>query len=199
MNRAILDSPFDQELQSITTSFGVLLRSIVTTVDEQGLKRRHLERHNRAVEAFFSGLMERSYESDASRALQDRLHKNRDRLFTFLHHDGVSWNNNLAENAIKRFSYYREDVGRSIKEGLVEHLQLLSLYQTCKVRGISFLKFLLSRERDLDAFSETRRQRYRAPQVELYPKGYVPPYLITLRRRKRSEPAVGLIDMVEQP
>jgi hypothetical protein len=26
----------------------------------------------------------------------------------------------------------------------VEHLELLSLYQTCKVRGISFLKFLLS-------------------------------------------------------
>jgi Transposase IS66 family len=155
-----------------------------------------LERHNRAVEAFFDGLMERSYESDASKALQDRLHKNRDRLFTFLHHDGVSWNNNLAENAIRRFSYYREDVGRSIKErGLVEHLELLSLYQTCKVRGISFLKFLLSRERDLDAFSETRRQRYRAPQVELYPKGYLPASLITLRRGKRRESAID--DAVE--
>ncbi|WP_409998812.1 hypothetical protein [Bradyrhizobium sp. SZCCHNS2022] len=27
--------------------------------------------------------------------------RNRERLFTFLRHDGVSWNNNLAENAIK--------------------------------------------------------------------------------------------------
>jgi hypothetical protein len=200
MNRAILDNPFDQELQSITASFGVLLRSIVMTVDEHGLKRRHLERHNRAVETFFDGLMDQSYESDASKALQERLHRNRARLFTFLQHDGVSWNNNVAENAIRRFGYYREDVGRSIKEkGLVEHLELLSLYQTCKVRGISFLKFLLSRERDLDAFSESRRHRYSAPRVEVYPKGYVLPSLNTLRQGKRSKPTVGAIGMVDQP
>ena len=170
------------------------------TVDEHGLKRRHLERHNRAVETFFDGIMDKSYESDASKALQERLHRNRDRLFTFLQHDGISWNNNLAENAIRRFSYYREDVGRSIKEkGLVEHLELLSLYQTCKVRGISFLKFLLSRERDLDAFSESRRHRYSAPRVEVYPKGYVLPSLNTLRQGKRSKPTVGAIGMVDQP
>jgi len=192
MNRAILDNPFDQELQSITTSFGVLLRSIVMTVGEHGLKRRSLERHNRAVETFFNGLTSHSYESDASKTLQERLLRNRDRLFTFLHHDGVSWNNNVAENAIRRFSYYREDVGRSIKErGLVEHLELLSLYQTCRVRGISFLKFLLSRERDIDAFSESKRRRHRASRVEQYPKGYLPPPLMTLRRGKRRDDTVN--------
>jgi hypothetical protein len=58
----------------------------------------------------------RAYESDAANALQDRLLRNRGRLFTFLHHDGVSWNNNVAENAIKRCGYYRDDVGSSIKE-----------------------------------------------------------------------------------
>ena len=132
MNRAILDNPFDQELQSITTPFGALLRSIVVTIDEHGLKRRHLERYSRAVVTFFQALTDRVYESDVSKALQDRLVRNRDRLFTFLHHDGVSWNNNLAENAIKRFGYYRDHVGRAIKEtGLSEHLVLLSLYQTC--------------------------------------------------------------------
>ena len=40
MNRAILDNPFDQELQSITVPFGALLRSIVVTIDEHGLKRQ---------------------------------------------------------------------------------------------------------------------------------------------------------------
>jgi predicted RecB family nuclease len=139
MNRAILDNPFDQELQSITTPFGSLLRSIVMTVDEHGLKRRHLERHSREVTTFFDGLTEHVYQSDASKALQERLVRNRDRLFTFIHYDGVAWNNNCAENAIKTFSYYREDVRRSIKEtGLTEHLVLLSLFQTCRMRGISF-------------------------------------------------------------
>ncbi len=104
MNRAILDNPFDQELQSITAPFGVLVRSIVMTIDEHGLKRRHLERHPRAVGIVFQGLSDHVYEADASKALQERLLRNRERLFTFLHHDGVLWNNNPAENAIKRIS-----------------------------------------------------------------------------------------------
>ena len=128
MNREILDNPFDRELQSITEPFGALLRSIVMTVDEYGLKRRYLKTHNKAVVAFFDALEDGIYESDASKALQERLLRNRDSLFTFMQHDGVSWNNNLAEDAIKRISNYREDVGRSVKEaGLTEHLVLLSL------------------------------------------------------------------------
>jgi predicted RecB family nuclease len=186
MNRAMLDNPFDQELQSITSPFGALLRSIITTVDEHGLKRRHLERYTGAVATFFEGLTDHVYESDASKALQERLLKNRDRLFTFLHHDGVSWNNNIAENAIKQFSRYREYVGRRIQEaGLTEQLILLSLYQTCRVRGVSFLRFLLSRERDIDAFSSNKRPRRHAPLVELYPKGYLPPPLVALRQKKQ--------------
>jgi hypothetical protein len=115
------------------------------------------------------------------------LLKNRDRLFSFLDHDGVSWNNNLAENAIKRVSDLRDDVGRAMKEaGLTEHLVLLSLYQTCRVRGISFLRFLLSRERDMDAFSAGKHRHHRVPRIELFPKHYTPPSLISLRREKRK-------------
>jgi hypothetical protein len=158
------------------------------------LKRRYLERHAKAVATFFTGLTDRAYESDASKALRERLLRNRDRLFTFLHHDGVSWNNNLAENAIKRISYYREDVGRSVKEaGLTEHLVLLSLYQTCRVRELSFLRFLLSRERDMDAFTGGKRMRHRAPLVELYPRGYLP----SLRRGKTT-PAIDATAVIER-
>jgi hypothetical protein len=191
MNRAILDNPFDQELQSITAPFGALLRSIVTTIDQHGLKRRYLQTHAKAVGAFFEALAERFYESDACKALQERLLRNRERLFAFLQRDGVSWNNNLAENAIKRVSDYREDVGRSVKAaGLAEYLVLLSLFQTCRVRDISFLKFLLSRERDMNAFEAGKRRRRRAPDIETYPKGYLPPSLVSLRRgttRRASE------------
>nr|WP_024513207.1 transposase [Bradyrhizobium sp. ARR65] len=185
MNRAILDNPFDQELQSITTPFGALLRSIVTTIDEHGLKQRYLRIHAKTAEAFFDALAERFHESEASKALRERLLRNRQRLFTFLQHDGVSWNNNLAENAIKRISDYREDVRRSAKEaGLAEYLVLLSLYQTCRVREISFLKFLLSQKRDVDAFVASKRHRRRLQHVEVYPKGYLPPSIISVRRGK---------------
>jgi hypothetical protein len=199
MNRAILDNPFDQELQSITMPFGALLRSIVMTVDEHGLKRRYLERHTTAVRNFFEDLTEKTYESDVSKALQERLLRNRGRLFTFVNHDGISWNNNLAENAIKRFGYYRDDVGRTIKEtGLTEHLVLLSLYQTCRVRDISFLRFLLSRQRDIDAFCQNKRLAHRGLRVELYPKGYTPSSSVSLRQGKGRQPAAGKMGGVVQ-
>src|SRR5207253_1077848 len=108
--------------------------------------------------------------SEAAEALRQRLLKYQDKLFTFVKYDGVPWNNNNAENAIKRFAYYREDTVGVMKEpGLKDYLVLLSLCHTCRYKGISFLKFLLSRERDIDAFCEGKRRRLRLPVVELYP------------------------------
>jgi uncharacterized protein (TIGR03067 family) len=104
------------------------------------------------------------------------LVKYRDKLFTFIQHDGVPWNNNNAENAVRQFAYYRDgNPGRLREPGLKDYLVLLSLYQTCRYRGVSFLKFLLSKERDLDAFCQQRRRRRRSPLVEVYPKGVVRP------------------------
>jgi hypothetical protein len=109
-------------------------------------------------------------------ALRARLLKYRDKLFTFLRHDGVAWNNNTAENAIKRFAYYREGTVGCLKEpGLADYLVLLSIYQTCRYRGVSFLKFLLSGERDVDAFCEHPRRKRRRPLIEVYPKGITRP------------------------
>ena len=188
MNQDLLNSPFDEELQSVTKPFGSLLRSIVVTIDEHGLKRRYLAPHAEQVEEFFRMLSAQSPESDAARTLRDRLLKSQHKLFTFLHYDSVPWNNNNAENAIKQFAYYREDTTGTMKEaGLNDYLVLLSIYQTCRVRGKSFLRFLMSRERDMDAFFEGKRRVRRTPQVQVYPKGYIPSSLISLRRGKTEE------------
>lgn len=56
LNRAILGNPFDQRVQSITGPFGVLLRSIVTTIDQHGLKQRHLQTHIKAADIFLMQL-----------------------------------------------------------------------------------------------------------------------------------------------
>ena len=60
---------------------------------------------------------------------------------------------------------------------------LLSICQTCRYKGVSFLKFLLSRERDIDAFCERPRRRRRSPIIEVYPKGVV---RTDFRPRKRT-------------
>jgi hypothetical protein len=104
------------------------------------------------------------------------LVKNQDKLFTFIKHDGVPWNNNNAENAIRRFGYYREDTpGRLVESGLKDYLALLSICHTCHYKGISFLKFLLSKERDIEAFCQRPRRRRRTPIIEVYPKGVIRP------------------------
>jgi hypothetical protein len=161
----------------------VLLRKVVTTIDQHGLKRCYLKKHDRAVARFFESLARQSFRSEAAEALRQRLLKNREKLFTFIQYDGVPWNNNNAENAIKRFAYYREDTVGIMKEpGLKDYLVLLSLCHTCRYRSIGFLRFLLSRERDIDAFGPGRHAK-RRPVIEVYPKGFIPPHLARLRKK----------------
>jgi predicted RecB family nuclease len=188
MNQDLLNNPFDEELQSVTGPFGALLRDIVTTIDQHRLKQRHLKRHDRDVAQFFESLTTKSFRSDAAEALRERLLKNRDELFTFLHHDGVPWNNTNAENAIKQFARHRENAAGVMKEaGLKDYLLLLSVCHTCRYRGISFFKFLLSRERDIDAFIARGRGRRRRPVIETYPKGFIPCHLLQLRSKATRE------------
>jgi hypothetical protein len=136
-------------------------------------------------------LSAQSPRSDAARALQDKLLKWQHKLFTFIRYDSLPWNNNNAENAIKRFAYYREDRTGAMKEaGLNDYLILLSIFQTCRYRGINFLKFLLSRERNIDVFSPTKRIRRRHRSIELYPKGFTP-HLTQLGKRKKHSESTG--------
>jgi len=176
INQELLNNPYDEELQSISRPFGALLRAIVETVHEYGLKRRYLMKHKRDVEIFFGWLSEQTFGSEAAVWLHDRLTKYRNKLFTFIDHDGVPWNNNNAENAIKHFAYFREETTGMMKErGLGDHLVLLSICQTCRYKGVSFLKFLVSRQRDIDRFCETGRRRREVPPCDRYPGGFTPP------------------------
>jgi hypothetical protein len=191
INQELVSNPFDEELRSISQPFGTLLQAIVRTVDQHGLKKRYLSGHERGVVKFFQHLTETRFTSEVAGALRDRLLKYRERLFAFIHYDGVPWNNNSAENAIKRFAYYREGtVGVLTEAGLNDYLVLLSIYQSCRYKGVSFLRFLLSRDLDLEAFRARRTESGRRTLIEVYPEGFSPPHLARLRRQK-SRPGEG--------
>lgn len=175
LNQELLNQPYDDELKSVTGPFGTLLRAVIATVDEYGLKRHHLRKHQRDVTAYFDRLSGQTFRSAAAEEVRTRLLKQRDKLFTFLDHDGVPWNNNNAENAIKRFAYYREDTNGNLCEGgLTDYLTLLSVCQTCRYKGVSFLRFLMSGCKDVDAFGAGKRRRRWLPALQVYPKGFVP-------------------------
>jgi RNase_H superfamily len=85
-----------------------------------------------------------------ARLLKKRLQKSGEKMFTFLDHDGVPWNNNNAEHAIKRFARYRRDAdGRFTERTLEEYLVLASVFETCEFNNVNVLRFLLSKEATL--------------------------------------------------
>jgi hypothetical protein len=128
LNDDQLKHPFDAELKQLTVQFAGLLQAVVETIDRYGLKKYHLHKHKKDVVRFYAAELAAPYQSEIARHYQDRFLKYRDKLFTFLDHDGVPWNNNNAENAIKRFVSRRKMIGPFFSEdGLRQYLVLLSI------------------------------------------------------------------------
>lgn len=172
INEDLCKQPFNDEIKDIARRFASLLRVIVESVDRFGLKTRHLRKHRPAVDGFFKEILGHAYQTEVATGYQKRFGKNRDRLFTFLDHDGVPWNNNNAEHAIKAFARLRNIFGgTSTVKGMQQYLILLSISETCKNKGVSFLEFLLSGESDVDRFSA--RARRSAQPYSRQPRGAV--------------------------
>jgi len=173
INNDLKANPYDEELKALAGEFGKLLRAIVGTIDKFGLKKCHLHKHKGDVDRFFRALESRVYHSELAEGYQKRFRKCEGKLFTFLDHDGVPWNNNPGEHAIKAFAWSREvSDGLMSKEGLSDFLVLLSVRQTCKFRGVSFLKFLLSQEEDVETYCRQGRKQKPTVGLEIYPPGF---------------------------
>jgi predicted RecB family nuclease len=145
INEDLLKQPFNDELTFVAKRFGILLRDIVETVDRYGLKKVHLGKHKRSAERFLTDVAALRCSTEVGSALKKRIEKNRDKLFTFLDHDGVPWNNNNAEHAVRAFTRLRNGMATSTPRGTTDYCILLSLQQTLRCRGIGFLNFLRSR------------------------------------------------------
>src|SRR5215469_616135 len=160
LNDDVLCHPYDEELKGIVKEFAELLKGIVETVDHRGLKARFLRRHRRSVERFYKRLFQLPCQSEEALKCRQRFERNRDKLFTFLNCDGVPWNNNNAEHAVKAFAKLRNIVRGSFTPNTIQkQLVLLSVCQTCKYMGVDFLDFLRSGEKDIRTFAENRRGR----------------------------------------
>jgi hypothetical protein len=154
VNEDVFHNPFDEELKRLAQGLVGVLRPIIATIDRYGLKKYHLHKHKGEVAHYFHDLSGQVFSSEPARKYQKRMEKYRDKLFVFLDHDGVPWNNNNAENAIKRFTSRRKMLGASFTEkGLQDYLVFLSIYQTCRHKRLSFLRFLRSGTFDIDAFA----------------------------------------------
>ena len=125
LNDDMLKNPYDDELRQIVQQFGNLLRPIIDTVDRRGLKKHFLRKHLSDVERFYKWLLTREWQSEVAAKCRQRFEKNRKKLFTFLSYDGVPWNNNNAEHAMKAFASLRDVIeGTTTPTGIQEYLVL---------------------------------------------------------------------------
>jgi hypothetical protein len=153
INDDLLKSPFDEELKEVASRFTGLMTPIIGAIDRYGLTKRHLAKFVTEAVRYRHWLAGTCFTSKAAQHYQDRIGKYGDRLFTFLSHDGVPWNNNLAENAVKMVVSRRKMLdGLMSKDGITNYLIFLSIYQTLRRKGGSFLRFLLSGKTDLFEF-----------------------------------------------
>lgn len=160
LNDAVLKHPYDEELKWLVRGFADLVKPMIETVDRFGLKSHFLRKHLQSVARFYRNLSKCRFHTEMATKLKERFLRNRDKLFTFLNHDGVPWNNNNAEHAVKAFAGLRNVIGGVTSEnGIRDYLVLLSICETCKYRGLDFLDFLLSGEKDIEAYTESRRMK----------------------------------------
>ena len=145
INDDLFKNPFDKQLKELAENFTIVLKPIIDTIDQFGLRKHYLKRHRRFVDTFLEGVLSQDYTSEFATSYQRRIEKNRDKLFRFIEYDGIPWNNNNAENAIKRFAELRRNIGgRSTEEGIREYLILLSISETLKRKRRNVLRFFMS-------------------------------------------------------
>ena len=83
----------------------------------------------------------RQWQSEMAAKCEQHFEKNRKKLFTFLGYDGVPWNNNNAEHAMKAFAALRDVIeGTTTASGIEEYLVLLTSPQNeCTLAGVALL------------------------------------------------------------
>jgi hypothetical protein len=158
LNDDLSKQPFNEEMRELALGFANTLKPMIDAVDRFGLKTYHLRKHKESVDRFYGILSRRDYQTEAAASYKKRFERNSTKLFTFLDHDGVPWNNNNAEHAIKAFVRLRRSIGgRSSAKGIRDYLVLLSISETCKCKGVNFLDFLRSGQIDIDSFAKSAR------------------------------------------
>jgi predicted RecB family nuclease len=160
MNEDLWKNPYNVTFEAFIGAFKDLLVPMMADVQRYGLKRRHLNKHRRRVEAFYSKwICGKEYADEIIRTYQKRFLRYRESLFRFLDEDGIPWNNNTAERGIRQLAVQRKISGFFYERGAKSYLTLLGIAQSCRFQEKSFLRFLLSGESDVDSFRDRKIRR----------------------------------------
>jgi predicted RecB family nuclease len=161
INEELWKEPFNDEFEAFVLNIKNLLVPIFKSIRRFGLKKRHFNKFKPSVGKFYKGNVEQiEYDFEVTRRFQKRFIRYKSSLFTFLEEDGISWNNIMAERAIKPIAIQRKISTIFWEKGASKYLLLLSIAQSCKFQKKSFLKFLISQEKDIEKFRAPKPLKY---------------------------------------
>jgi len=90
LNDDLWEYPFDSEYEAFVFEVRNLIIPIMEAVQKYGLKKRHLQKFMKQVDAFYTRtIMGTRYRSELAITYQKRFVRYRDSLFTFLEYDGT--------------------------------------------------------------------------------------------------------------
>jgi hypothetical protein len=159
MNDDLWKNPFNPEIESFVASVRDVLLPIFDDVKKYGLKARNLRKYKRVIMRFYARCIDNNmYECEIVARYQKRFIRYRDSLFLFIEEDGIPWNNNAAERAIRHLAVQRKISGSFYREFTSKYLRLLGIGQTCRFQEKSFLHFLTSGKKDVDQYRERKRR-----------------------------------------
>lgn len=160
LNNGLWNSPFDKEFENFVSDVRNLIVPIVQTVHKYGLKKRNLSKHQKQIDKFYKKFIDdKIYQSENCKLFQKRFIRYRDSLFTFIKYDGVNWHNNTAERALRHICVQRKISGYFFESLMPHYLRLVGIMQTCRFQGKSFLRFLLSKQKNIDEFGVRKRKK----------------------------------------
>ena len=160
INEDLRKSPFDSEFDNFVSLLRDMLLPIFEAVEKYGLKKRNLNKFRKSVDRFYKkNIFCVTYDSDVTKKYQKRLSRHKDNLFVFLERDGIPWNNNMAERALRHLAVQRKISGSFFASAMEGYLRMLGLMQTCRFQNKPFLEFLMSGEKDIDQFKGKKHVR----------------------------------------
>lgn len=160
LNDDLWKNPYNTEFEVFIVNLKNLILPIFEAVEEYGLKQKRIRKHKRRVDQFYdSYIVNKTYRSDLVTRYQKRFKRYRESLFTFLEGNNIPWHNNVAENAIRHFAKQRDASGSMFETSASDYLRLLGINQSCRFQNKSFLKFLLSGEKDINKYKASRNRK----------------------------------------
>ncbi len=131
--------PFSKKFRRILRDSIRAGERLVIHEDRLRTKERLEARIDKLIESYSS-----SKEKNCLRLVK-RLKREKGMLFTFLEEDGVEWNNNAAERALRSSVVIRKTTyGNQSDEGARAHAVLMSIKETCSMRKENLFDYAMS-------------------------------------------------------